>query len=194
MLLAKSAIQWGTLPDWVAAISTALAFAIALLLLWLTLRDRRKQRRAERRAQADLVAAWPTGVHKEESADVVTIDTRNASNLPVYGVQPTVYTKPLPKKWPPNDWMISAGFSTGFNILGPGETREARLGTKLDPELIGAPHVQLTFTDAAGVHWRRNPTGELVELSMNMYDWSAARGDRPTFHWWQWRKRRLPGM
>ena len=170
MLLTKTSIQWGTLPDWVAAISTALAFAIALAILGQSLRDRRKQRRAERRAQADLVAAWPIDQYTEGPVDVVTFKVLNASHLPVYGVQPMVYTKPLPKKWPPSDWLIGASFSTGFNILGPGETREAQIRTSLDSKLIGAPSVQLTFTDAAGTHWRRNPTGQLVELRTNMHD------------------------
>lgn len=50
-------VEWGTVPDWVAAFGTLAAFAVALRLLFKELEARREYEADRRRDQARLVAA-----------------------------------------------------------------------------------------------------------------------------------------
>ena len=50
--------EFGTVPDWLAAVGTLLAFVVALRLLFKELAAHREQEEDRRRNQASLVTAW----------------------------------------------------------------------------------------------------------------------------------------
>lgn len=110
-------IALGTLPDWIAGISTAGALVAASLAAKAAfgqvqhLRDQvehtskleEDRQRAERRAQASQIAVWI-----ESDGRVPYVLLSNRSNLPIYGV--TVVCQIV--------WLNKA-ITTSFNTLGP---------------------------------------------------------------------------
>jgi uncharacterized protein (DUF58 family) len=187
VLTATSPIAWGTFPAWVAATGTVLAFAVALYLLFLTVKDRGNSRREDRRAQASLVAAWAHQRYQSGEADWVTLRVRNASNLPVYGLMASISPDLTGKVW--------MGKSGDVLTLGPGETKSFDVGTKIDPDIFGAPFVRVTFTDNAGLHWKHDDqSGDLVQVSNNIHlNLNAPPHKSPKDHWYS-RQKDLPSM
>jgi hypothetical protein len=57
-----SAVQWGTVSTWVAAVGTVTAVSLAL---WETRRERKERLRRELRQQAERISAWFIGMHKD---------------------------------------------------------------------------------------------------------------------------------
>jgi len=57
-----SAVQWGTVSTWVAAIGTVTAVSLAL---WETRKERKEWLRRELRQQAERISAWFVGMHKD---------------------------------------------------------------------------------------------------------------------------------
>jgi len=57
-----SAVQWGTVSTWVAAVGTVTAVSLAL---WETRKDRKERLRRELRQQAERISAWFVGMHKD---------------------------------------------------------------------------------------------------------------------------------
>lgn len=143
-------LNWGSVPDWFAAVGTIGAVAVALYLAEKGARD---QRGREREAQASCISSW----HQPGREDVVI---SNPSSSAIYNV------------------AISFGVSYGegepfqqgneFNVflraLPAGESRIHEPPTP--PELVGRElAVSVTFKDAQGVHWRRDATGKLYETA-----------------------------
>jgi hypothetical protein len=56
-----SAVQWGTVSTWVAAVGTVTAVSLAL---WETRRERKERLRRELMQQAERISAWFVGMHK----------------------------------------------------------------------------------------------------------------------------------
>src|SRR5262249_2505218 len=75
--MASSHAQLGTVPDWIGAIGTTLAFFVAFGVLYLDVRERHRR-------QASQVTAW-----LERSASVATLHVANSSDVPVYKVRAT---------------------------------------------------------------------------------------------------------
>jgi hypothetical protein len=160
--------DWGTVPDWLAAIGTLAAFVVALRLLAKELTARREQEEDRRRAQARLVNAWLTMKWREsdgeaESWFVVT----NASDEPVYQVKVTVV---------PGD----SGFASDPEMArGQAETIEENWNSPLLPHesrdgcvpdewnwWTRKASLGLSFTDSQGRRWKRIPvTGALIEVT-----------------------------
>ena len=87
MLLAK--VEWGTIPDWLAAFGTLAAFAVALRLLAKELAVRREAEEDRRSEQARLVSTWDTFPEpdpRDSSQSRFFVVVRNASEEPVYSV------------------------------------------------------------------------------------------------------------
>lgn len=166
--------DWGSVPDWLAAIGTLAAFGVALRLLAKELDARREQEEDRRRAQARLVNAWPTMKWRESDGEAESwFVVVNASDEPVYQVKVTVV---------PRD----SGFAADPEAArGQVPTIEEDLPLPLRPQetserwapaesKLGTWHVVLglSFTDSMGRRWKRYPDGRLVELSGQ----AAARG------------------
>jgi hypothetical protein len=94
MLAFKWTPWWGTLPEWLAAIGTLLAFAVALRLLFKELETRREDVDVRLRAQARLVAALVSQLETDENSGrrrtICHLLTRNGSDEPVRNVTVTL--------------------------------------------------------------------------------------------------------
>ena len=160
LLLAQDQDRLGTIPDWLAAVGTLGAFAVALWLLFKELAARREQEEDRRREQARLVTAWmmskPLSRTEERSAIVI----RNGSDEPVFDgwcVLVASTSRFASERKPVFDWELR------WRVLPPHETLEDELDL---PQLLTPPwdaRIRLSFTDAAGRRWTRYPDGRLVE-------------------------------
>src|ERR1700733_10750031 len=77
MVMASLQLKLGTVPDWIAAIGTTLAFFVAFVVLSLDLRERHRR-------QASHVTAWLERVGSD-----VSLHIANSSDIPVYKVRAT---------------------------------------------------------------------------------------------------------
>ncbi len=131
--------QLGTVPDWIGAIGTTLAFFVALVVLLLDVRERHRR-------QASQVAAWFDRSHAD-----VTLHVINASDAPIYNVQV------MPQLLHQTYDVIR------YPLIGPGQDL-----TPLRIKLPGSQQVsneylgvQMLFADSAGRRWKRLRAGKL---------------------------------
>jgi hypothetical protein len=157
-MLAKTVVNWGSVPDWIAAIGTVLAFAgFSIALIW-EIRKRRyddEQLAADRReaeAQQARLVFWTLlgGLSHETRVNV-----RNASDGPIFNVELRL-NRADKSDSPRFVKTISGGFSVS-EIEPHGET-ELRL--KLPPweESLSdgeSVNLYLVFTDSVGRRWIR---------------------------------------
>jgi hypothetical protein len=164
-------IDWGTFPDWVAAVGTVGAFIAAVVIFGVTVRQNRL---ADRRSQARLFDAWVTTArwadYPEHSIGAVSqklqvaIDCSNASGQSMRNVMadflfanqsvdglydlhliPPTTPGNLERRW---FWLLSVK-----------QTSQNREYT--DRILRGFLRMNMTFTDASGSRWIRTWKGEL---------------------------------
>jgi hypothetical protein len=136
---ASSHLELGTLPEWVDAIGTTLAFFVAFAVL---LFDRRERRRR----QAGQIAAW-----LERGDSKVILHVINASDAVAYNVQVTPQL------------LHRVYDEVNYPLIGPGKDE-----TPLTIELPGNQQVsndylgvEMSFTDSAGRRWKRLRSGRL---------------------------------
>jgi hypothetical protein len=163
--------DWGTVPDWVAAVGTVGAFIAAVVIFGVTVRQNRL---ADRRSQARLFDGWISTAqwadYPEQSVgDVshklhVAIDLSNASGQSVRNVTtdflfgnealnglwdlhliPPTTPGNLERRWV---WLLDVK-----------QTNENR--NYSDRILRGFLKMNITFTDASGNRWIRTWKGEL---------------------------------
>lgn len=177
--------DWGSVPDWLAAVGTLAAFAVALRLLAKELTARREAEEDRRREQARLISAWPEapeipGVKdRPRNTDVITwiqetgttayihLIMRNGSAEPVYRIFAVMVAFNSPYADDPEAGAGQPGTAeTRRSILPPGEKGIGIFARFLDGFETGTEPgpVSIAFTDAAGRHWKRYPDGRLVEL------------------------------
>ena|SRR5215216_3005789 len=90
-------VDWGTVPDWVAAVGTVLAFFLGLALLRHELNQRWAEKEREISAQAALVhlwsrVAWDQEVHVKEDVRLLEADDPDVQLL--HDFQPDTYLWP----------------------------------------------------------------------------------------------------
>lgn len=138
--------DWGSVPDWLAAIGTLAAFAVALRLLAKELTARREQEQDRRSEQARHVAAWAFRAAGTPAGHILFV--RNKGEEPVSSIR-------LVMEHPDEPGTVTR--EETWPLLPPG----------LEDELGRYPHppgpITLSFTDAAGRRWTRYPDGRLVE-------------------------------
>jgi hypothetical protein len=147
-------MDWGSMPDWFAAIGTVGALAVALVLLRGELQAQRRREQAERRAQAEKVAVWLEDIHAERTKVVLL----NTSNLPIYGATVWVtgrFDDSGPEGHPHHE----------YGVVPPG-TVEVELPTRSEGEAVpeGGYRAAVEFGDARSVWWQRIPGGDLREI------------------------------
>lgn len=142
------------LAAWLAAIGTVGTLGYAL---WQIADERTRRRRASEREQANRVSAWCTGTqHLVGEGLHVSVSCRNASDLPIYNVAVVVY--------PDGDWKQAAlSVKRELATMGLEEAQEVDVfyAGPVMHNLGRDTPVGVTFTDAGGTHWSREPDGAL---------------------------------
>lgn len=135
-----------------------------------SLKERERDAQERREGQAASVAAWfAEGQPLAWGDDPWGATARNASALPVYDIRAGFYCIDEPVRG--LGWTsVACGTSTEMlRVLPPGETyhffipldvRSQRTECSADVYAVG-----ITFTDAAGNRWERDPRGTLKPLS-----------------------------
>ncbi|MCB0909336.1 MAG: hypothetical protein KDB63_19705 [Nocardioidaceae bacterium] len=188
------------LAQWLMAATSAVTLVAAIVAAFYAagafrLESAREERwnDAQRRAQAALVAAWPTGdVGMARAAELneetgryplaewvtsATITLRNASEVPVTRVKAQVVIEVrgdgVSDEYqlgrhelavlPPGDAGVTVQVTTTRNTA----ERLRFAGQHSDEQEVRfEPQVFLTFVDSAGVTWSRWPSGALTEMTM----------------------------
>jgi hypothetical protein len=178
--------DWGTVPDWLAAVGTVAAFAVALGLFRKEQKARREYEEDRRREQARLISAWPEapevpGVKdRPRNTDVIAwmretgtdayvhLVMKNGSAEPVYRIFAVMVASDSSYADDPEVGAGQPGTAEARRrILPPGEEDKGIFARFLDGFETGIRPgpVSIAFTDAAGRHWKRYPDGRLVELN-----------------------------
>jgi hypothetical protein len=150
------ALEPGSWADWFNAAATSLAFGVALLLFLIGLRDRRRATEDRERDQARKVWLWARwhDLENEKLSERITWYINNHSDDPVIDCRVGLASTPTREvaTRPPDRRLIQAG-----------EETEGWLAH--DTVYLGdhpQPRLQLLFTDAAGLQWRRDSEGHLT--------------------------------
>ena len=162
MLAFKWTPWWGTAPEWLAAVGTLLAFAVALRLLFKELDTRREALDDRLRSQARLVVAWTS--HNPGSGELALsrlwyIRIKNGSDEPVRNVTVTLYVK-RPSQHPPLEPL----HRRKYKVLAP-QTLMTTERLPVDESTFDGPPVSIVFRDSQGYMWKRNPDGILELLA-----------------------------
>jgi hypothetical protein len=149
LLLAQGQDRLGTIPDWLEAFGTLLAFAVALRLLFKELEARREYEQDRRSEQARHVAIWTQSVPAPGPSTTYFLVMRNNSEEPVSAITYVMEHPDEPGRVIRED---------SWDLLPPGR----HPGPATTEEYPPGP-ITLSFTDAAGRRWKRYPDGRLVE-------------------------------
>ena len=188
-----SAVQWGTVSTWVAAVGTVTAVSLAL---WETRRERKERLRRELRQQAERISAWFVGMHKDtDGGDSHDEDPPREAWLPSelrgrYGDVELLNNSAEPvtevlvflsrvsykvKRW----WDQEPEYRVMIGVLPParwkisvpesgGAIAQVKLGGSA---AVSRVMVITSFTDSAGNHWARGARGELRQLPSAAIDY-----------------------
>jgi hypothetical protein len=181
-----SAVQWGTVSTWVAAVGTVAAVSLAL---WGARGERKERLRRELRQQAVRISAWFVEMHKDSHGEdshgedprreawlppelrgrAADVELLNNSADPVTDV--LVFLSRVSYKvqrW----WDQEPEYRVMIGVLPPGRwtiSVPKSGGAIVDVKLGGSPAMSrvmviISFTDNAGNHWARGARGELRQL------------------------------
>jgi hypothetical protein len=165
--------DWGTVPDWLAAVGTLAAFAVAFRLLAKELTARREYEEDRRRQQASRVASWVGVVEdpdlalspwaSETGTRRVAAVLHNGSEEPVYDCR--VHLEIDPAAEGSFSKVVDGAFQKGERRLTLDDRTlpPGRIHVPLSLGRADIPHVStwMTFTDASGRRWTRHPKGQL---------------------------------
>lgn len=151
-LMVLASVDWGSVPEWFAAIGTVGALFVALILLRNELADRRRAAEVADRRPADGIFAWA-----EPRTDAGGWQTfvHNRSDEPIYDA--VVYFTPLTDPPLPTEESV-------WGTVPPGGPKAGDRYGDRPGDLFGIPPVEIEFTDGRGRHWRRDDTGQLQRL------------------------------
>lgn len=174
-------VQLGNVAEWVGAIGTVGALIAAVLLLRKELTSlevdrmaqaderaaRAEERELRRREHARTVAVWLDDRKVSYSSRVHDFETKicvkNASSWPVDNCVAYVLH---PIGGPPDDPAAHEAYEVVMGTVPPGERLDHDVpqayidrGRVIFPGLLA----EVTFTDSAGIHWRRRVDGSLEE-------------------------------
>lgn len=176
-------IDWGDVPTWISAITTALALIAAFTVVTIELRRDKARRVAEERGrQADGVTAWyenrpgEVGIRGGPTWSVprwVAV-VQNDSPLPIYNVLVTFYVMDSSGK------LLTMFVSPRLLLVKPGEELvdpPSNLSDSLtendgdgDGDRKGQQTqvgVSITFRDTAGIKWVRHHDGRLARIGVH---------------------------
>lgn len=176
-------VEWGNVPEWVAAVGTLGAFGVALWLLGAQLGTYRASEQDRIQGDAIRISAWwslPQSIkiglrerirtrRAPERRHEVTVHLRNSSDNPVYDC--IVYLGPTRQPTPggredawdfhfpvlPGGQTLTRSAPSDYFILEPQDHLPDEAG------FYRGPWVEIVFTDSAGRHWRRTKRGRVVQ-------------------------------
>lgn len=148
-----AAADWGTVPGWVGAVGTVLAFGLALGLGVWELRQRRMSQRDDQLRQARLITISEPAMdvaERDRNRESVYVRLFNYSDQPIHEIYVMI------RLWRESDSEPAEPDMIQIILLGPGENHEFEfeLPPGDGPVLAGAPWVW--FLDAYGRRWQRN--------------------------------------
>jgi hypothetical protein len=116
-----------------------------------------------RAAQAEQVAVVPESwTYSSTGANEAIVYVHNGSNLPIYDCKLEL----LPWRW--RDPDVEQLDGCWFSCVAPGKTTTEQIDDGLDRPPVHLrstnPPYRITFRDAAGTRWRRDPDGRLTKL------------------------------
>jgi hypothetical protein len=175
-----SKVDWGTVPTWISALVTVLAFSVAASVFF---HDRRKHQRADAR----MVTVAPLDPDDREG-DGHTLVVTNLAERHIFDVRVHFVTEPSPGR------LIAGGDFQVQHAMGPGGGSNSAFSQSF---LCGRALHAVSFEDADGVRWLRSLHGrDLVRLPRRGQPRRAvingrsyrvhARIDRRVR--WQWRR------
>lgn len=160
--------QSGTWADWANVAVTGLTFAVALALFLVGMRDRRRTGEDRERDQARKVWLWteyqgsnPSGAFsvKPDRYEYLRWSIVNSSGDPIIDCRVNWARVPTGQVAAEtiSVWMVSPKGTVNRSIELPAPIAPE----KVPPDAPNGPTLQLVFTDAAGVRWRRDSDGHL---------------------------------
>lgn len=162
-MIVTMSISSGDTATWVGSIAVALTLMVTSLSVAADAWSRRRERR---RGQAQTIAAW----YAAENQLMVA----NSSTLPIYEVVVSmVFVQGAAprtiEEWVANSEGAPPQFGAMFTALGPGKWSVPISGGW--GAMMVRPSCEIGFTDAAGRHWIRRGTGELVAINKAPIDY-----------------------
>lgn len=165
-------INWGSVPDWVAAIGTIGSLYAALWLLKQEINDRRRHEAEAQTQSARAVSAWvQTGQDKylfaaKNSGEEPVYDCVVYSDLPIVdpvtkqrGVRMKDEKTPMGEPWP-------YYLDRFLGVIPPGETSKFEIDSdSVEYEYQGLPDLWIEFTDVSGKHWKRDAGGKIHQIT-----------------------------
>ena len=149
-LLGSIRVQFGTFPEWFAAVGTVGALAVSLWLLKQQHDDRQDERREKRSSQARQVSIWVDGVEETETNMIVSYIAQNGSSDPIYEVDARLPTG------------TQGTFVRYLGMMGPGEKRRVRIMVGRS-QPVGDKSPEIVFVDSNDRTWHRGRRGVLSE-------------------------------
>lgn len=142
-----AAADWGNVPEWVAAVGTSLAFAVALWVGIAEVRARRRMLADEAARQARLVLVGePALVVNEQGTRRLSVLVTNHSDAPIYEVLLSIDVEAGEHSDRPQvEWVH----------MGPEDSATAELAVPEAPGQLTSGSPEVTFLDAAGRRWKR---------------------------------------
>jgi hypothetical protein len=159
--------DWGTVPDWLAAIGTVAAFGVTYRLLRKELAAHRLYEEDRRRAQGRLVNAWLELRWRSNSEAEPWFTVKNASDEPVYQVKITIVPAGSRFAADPEAARGQTDMIVGgeYRQLLPQESRQQSIDDVEWTFATWALVLGLSFTDSRGLRWERSPDGSLTEVT-----------------------------
>lgn len=159
-------INWGSLPDWLAAIGTVGSLGVVAIGLTREVKRRREDDRAaaaERRHATARQARLVTAVARAWSPQQVHVTVRNESQAPIFDVKPGLLVAD-PETG--QQTVPLAGRVLDFVAMHriAGGSGELQVALTVDEPLTADPRAitDLIFTDANGLRWRRINNGQPI--------------------------------
>jgi hypothetical protein len=170
LALALAAVEYGTLPDWIAGIGTAIATIVAAVAINREVQRRREEQAAEFSHQARRVLCWLAAVEPPEHegrtppgwpdrgrpAPTLAVIIRNGSEEPVLDCKAHVDVDPAALATIEDVGRRRLAFEEP--IIPPGDLQHRLY---LPTSVRTSARVWMVFTDANGTRWSRGSSGRL---------------------------------
>lgn len=165
--LAVVAVEFGTVPDWLAAAGTSFATIVAAVAVNREVQRRRAEQVAEFSRQARRVLCWLDIAEVDDqhlppyvrAVPRLAVIIHNGSGEPVFDCRAHVEVDPDVLAEMKDVGRRRLAF--GESIIPPGDMKHI---LALPPGVRSSSRVLMVFTDANGTRWQRGSDGRLRQL------------------------------